>query len=74
MTTIRISNNNFAKGIKYAKQVGGKFDPATKTWSLPDTQRVADMLNAPGAYGWVVAKPTALDIRTVEGAMALEDC
>jgi hypothetical protein len=74
MATIRISSNNFAKGIKYAKQVGGKFDSMSKTWTLPDTQRVADMLNAPGAYGWVVAKPANIDIRTVEGAMALEDC
>lgn len=60
MTTIRISNNNFAKGVKYAKQVGGKFDGSSKTWNLPDTQRVNDMLNAPASYGWVVVSKTEL--------------
>lgn len=74
MAIISISPKNFAKGVKNAKQVGGKFDPASKTWTLPDTQRVSDMLNAPGLYGWVVAKPAKLDIYTTEGALALEDC
>ena len=30
-----IKGRNFAKGVKYAKRFGGRFDPATKTWQIP---------------------------------------
>lgn len=35
--TVRVSVDkaNFAKGVKYAKQFGGRFDGDTKTWLIP---------------------------------------
>lgn len=42
----------FETGLRYAKKVGGRFDPATKTWLIPAGR---NELNAPHNYGWVVA-------------------
>lgn len=30
-----VSGPNFGKGVKYLKQWGGKFDPNSKTWTVP---------------------------------------
>lgn len=56
--TVKVNPNNFAKGVKYAKEFGGKFNPATKTWTIP-THRNGIYNNACNAlhlYGLVVVK------------------
>lgn len=45
----------FAKGLKAAKRVGGKYDGATQTWAIPADK---GELNAPGMYGWVIVRRT----------------
>lgn len=59
--TVRVSSSNFAKGVKYAKQFGGKFNPTTKTWTIPTHRNgiYNNALNAPGLYGLIVVSGTA---------------
>lgn len=54
--TVKISSDNFAKGVKYAKQFGGKYDPMMKTWTIPTHRNGVynNSLNAPGLYGLIV--------------------
>lgn len=55
-----LDKKNFQRGLKYAKQFGGKYDPETKTWIITTTEgTVADnSLRAPRAYGLIpVAAP-----------------
>jgi len=56
---VAVSKNNFSTGLKYAKQLGGKFDGATKTWILPATETVRNHLRVAGVYGLVIANPVA---------------
>jgi hypothetical protein len=58
MTIVKLSSKNFGKGLKYAKRVGGKYNPSSKTWELPDTDEVERMLRAAAAYGWLVVTPS----------------
>lgn len=65
--TVKIlDGKQFSTGLKYARGNGGKFDGAAKTWTMPITQSVANMLNAPTAYGWRVVSRT--DEPTTTGA------
>lgn len=50
MITVKVSQKNFDKGVKYAKQFGGKFNPETKTWDIP-THRNGHYNNACNALG-----------------------
>lgn len=53
---IRIKTGRiFEIGVTNAKLNGGKYNPSTRTWTLPDTVRVRKMLEKPAAYGWVIA-------------------
>lgn len=54
--TVRLAGGaGFAKALKYAKQFGGTFDPATKTWSIPTYRNGVynNALNAPQLYGLI---------------------
>ena len=33
--TVKVDSKNFAKGVKYAKAFGGRFDHTSKTWAIP---------------------------------------
>ena len=56
MTTVRLANGkDFTRGLKYAKQVGGRYNPDSKTWSIPDGR--PELSNA-RAYGWQVISTT----------------
>jgi len=48
--TVSISKKDFGKGLKYAKSFGGKYDSATKTWTIP-THRNGHYNNACNALG-----------------------
>lgn len=52
---VSISKKNFSTGVKYARQFGGEFDPATKTWELPTHRNgiYNNALNALGNYGLI---------------------
>lgn len=53
----RVDPKNFAKGVKYAKQFGGTFDPTSKTWRIPlDREIVRDSLTAARAYGLILVE------------------
>lgn len=59
MAQVKIANGKaFATGIKYARQVKGVYDPATKIWTLPDTPQVASMLAKAAIYGLVPVRGT----------------
>jgi hypothetical protein len=50
-TTVSLAVVNFAKGPRYARQIGARFDGATKTWTVHLSDRNRPTLRAPGAYG-----------------------
>lgn len=55
MVAVRVDARSFARGVKYAKQFGGRFDPASKTWLIPAER---PELSALGAYGLIrVSRP-----------------
>ena len=49
--TVKLSPKAFEKGLKYAKQVNGVYNPATKTWAIPAGTRE---LGAAASYGWII--------------------
>lgn len=51
--TVRIKGNDFNRGLRYARQVGGRFNPADKTWNIPADR---PELGAANAYGWVIVR------------------
>lgn len=54
--TVRLAGGKaFEKGLRYAKQFGGTYNPATKTWSIPTHRNgiYNDALNAPHLYGLI---------------------
>lgn len=67
--TVKLNPRDFNTGLRYAKKVGGKYNPADKTWDIP-ASRVE--LNAPASYGWIVisSKPAS---RTPEWGEDSED-
>lgn len=78
--TVKIlDGKQFSTGLRYARQYGGRFDGRDKTWTMPLTQSVANMLNAPANYGWRVVSrldaPAATSTRcphwTAEGGCPL---
>ncbi len=48
--TVKVNSKNFDKGVKYAKQFGGKYNAETKTWDIP-THRNGHYNNACNALG-----------------------
>lgn len=56
---VSISKHNFSTGLKNARSLGGKYEPATKTWMLPATETVRNHLRIAGVYGLVIANPVA---------------
>lgn len=52
-TQITVKVVNFKNGPKYARQFGGKFDPASKTWTIPTHRNGVynNALNGLGLYG-----------------------
>jgi hypothetical protein len=60
--TVKLSQSHFAKGLKYAKQVGGRFNTDTKTWAIPASR---PELGAASAYGWVIVQPAACPHYTI---------
>jgi hypothetical protein len=50
---VAVDKANFAKGVKYAKQFGGTFDGATKTWTIPANRPELGNLRA---YGLIRAE------------------
>lgn len=72
--TIRINPNQFGKGLKYAKTARGKYNPASKTWEIPAD---CNMLNLPGAYGWIIVQPQSrLEVieESLRNGVLPEDC
>lgn len=53
--TVKISSKNFDKGVKYAKQFGGKYDGQSKTWTIPTHRNgiYNNACNALGNYGLI---------------------
>lgn len=49
--TVRVVN--FKNGPRYARVMGGRFDPASKTWTIPANR---PELGALGAYGLALVK------------------
>jgi hypothetical protein len=68
-TSVRITSKNFSYGVKTAKAVGGKFDPATKTWRIPAE---SPYLNAPASYSWAIVSPAADPARTWMGDTSMD--
>ena len=65
--TVRVNPRDFARGVKYAKAFGGRFDGRTKLWTIPADR---PELGALAAYGLIlVAAPvtTAITIRKPDG-------
>lgn len=55
--TVTLANGKyFGKALKYAKQFGGRFNPATKTWDIP-IKNIGDA--DPRTYGLYPVSPTA---------------
>jgi hypothetical protein len=50
--TFKLSQSNFSKGLKYARQWGGTYDPTTKTWTI-QIAKMGGAINAPQAYGLI---------------------
>jgi hypothetical protein len=50
MTEVRITNRNWHYGHKTVKRLGGRYNPDSRTWSLPDTDSVRDHLREPAIY------------------------
>ncbi len=58
-TQITVKVVSFKSGPKYARQLGGKYDPESKLWSLSLTDGNRAFLRAPGLYGLaIVTAPT----------------
>jgi hypothetical protein len=53
--TVKVSQKNFAKGVKYAKTFGGKYDGGSKTWTIPTHRNGVynNACNALGNYGLI---------------------
>lgn len=74
MAQVRLASGKaFSTGLKYAKQVKGQFDAATKIWTLPDTPQVANMVAKAAIYGFVpvttaapAAAPAASTVRSTQ--------
>lgn len=49
--TIQFNPNQFSKGLRYARQARGRYNPVSRTWSIP---AACNMLNLPSAYGWII--------------------
>jgi hypothetical protein len=58
--TVKIVKSDFQRGLKYAKTFGGTYNPESKTWTLPLTQRVEDSMRAARAYGLEIVKEEAV--------------
>lgn len=58
--TVRVNPNNFAKGVKYAKEFGGRFDPTSKTWAIPTHRNGVynNACNALNLYSLIVVNPS----------------
>jgi hypothetical protein len=54
--TVKLSPRNFNTGLKYAKKMGGKFNPSDKTWTitLGESSQYHNYFTAPAAYGFIV--------------------
>jgi len=75
MASIRVRDGKmFGKGVAYAKKVGGKYDAASRTWTLPDRADVERMLRAPGAYGWQLVGATMARVCPRCGTYCDGDC
>lgn len=48
---VRVRIVDFGRGIRYAKQCGGMYEPASKTWLIPASR---NELNGPANYGWKI--------------------
>lgn len=59
--TVEVRVVNFKIGPKYARKMGGRYNPSTKTWSVPADARE---LGAIGAYGLAIVRHTT--VRTDE--------
>ena len=70
MTTVRLDKQHFERGLKYARKVKGRYNPGPKTWTLPTTDEVKRMLEAPAAYGWVIEHQNATDCVRCDAVMA----
>lgn len=49
----------FARGLKYARANGGRYDAGRRAWIIPATDQVVRMTGAPAAYGWKIVAPVA---------------
>lgn len=55
--TVEVKVINFARGPKYARNMGGRYNPSTKTWTVPAD---APELGAIGAYGLAIVRHATL--------------
>lgn len=71
MTTVevRITNTNFSLGLRTAKRLGGKYNPANKTWSIPAS---ANELNGPRLYSWEIVTPVVDPATTWMGSASMD--
>lgn len=57
--TVKLAGGRyFTKALKYAKEFGGTFNPADKTWTIPTHRRGVynNALNAPQNYGLILVQ------------------
>ena len=62
--TVKLAKGkNFTKGLKYAKKFGGKYNPQSKTWTIPTHRNniYNTSLNAPQLYGLIPVTSTQCD-------------
>lgn len=59
--TFRVDSATFAKGVANAKKFGGKFDPASKTWTitLNRFKTPGNLVDQPYLYGLQIVKSAA---------------
>lgn len=54
-TTISILKSDFAGGVKMAKRYGGKYNPTTKTWDIPNCNITGDLdARRANLLGWKI--------------------
>lgn len=55
--TVEVKVTDFSRGPKSARKMGGRYNPSTKTWTVPADARE---LGAIGAYGLSIVRHTAI--------------
>lgn len=62
MSVVYVKVIDFKRGVKYAKQMGGEYDPTTKIWAVPSTAPELGNLKAYGLARVEPVIPTEIDV------------